>query len=157
MRPHGSPEQLQRRREQAIQLLERGHRPCEVARMLRVDRRSVRRWKAAYRRKGQAGIAARPAPGRPPRLQPRQKRRLESLLLKGARAAGFGSDVWTCARVSQIVQDRFGVHYHLSHVWRLLRSLGWSCQKPARRPIERDEALIAQWVRKDWPALKKSP
>jgi transposase len=58
MRPFGSPEQLQKRRERAVQLLHTGVVPVEVARQLGVDRRSVRRWNAAYRVRGAQGILA---------------------------------------------------------------------------------------------------
>ena len=52
MRPFGSPEELERRRTRAVALLEDGYQPVEVAHMLGVDRRSVRRWNATYRKKG---------------------------------------------------------------------------------------------------------
>lgn len=52
MRPSGSPEELERRRIRAVDLLGRGYAPVEVAHMVGVDRRSVRRWNAAYRKKG---------------------------------------------------------------------------------------------------------
>ena len=58
MRPSGSAEELERRRRRAIELLKAGLQPVEVARQLGVDRRSVRRWKAAYRHRGSRGIEA---------------------------------------------------------------------------------------------------
>lgn len=155
MRPKGSPGELERRRQRAIALLEKGHGPVDVARMLGVDRRSVRRWKAAYRRQGTQGIAARPVPGRPPKLDPRERGRLERVLLKGARAAGYESDLWTCPRVAEVIAEEFGVTYHPDHIGRLLRSLGWSPQRPQRRAAERDEARIQGWIREDWPRIKK--
>jgi transposase len=81
MRPLGSPETLQRRRERALVLLSKGYQPVDVARMLGVDRRSVRRWKSAYRSKGERGITAKPSPGRPCRLSAKDKRTLERALL----------------------------------------------------------------------------
>jgi len=157
MRPAGSPEELQRRRERAIALLKEGIAPVDVASRLGVDRRSVRRWNAAFRRAGTAGIAAQPAPGRPCALTEKQKRRLEQLLLKGARGCGFVTDLWSCARVAEVIRDRFGVDYHVDHIGRLLHGLGWSPQKPARRALERDEAAIARWIKHDWPRVKKTP
>jgi len=126
MRPHGSPEALERRRKRAIELFGQGYAPVEVAERLGVARRSVRRWKAAYRKRGEAGIRAQPAPGRPPKLDVRARRRLEQVLLKGAKAAGFPTDLWTCRRVAQVIRRRFGVTYHVDHIGRLLRSLGWT-------------------------------
>jgi transposase len=157
MRPTGSPEELERRRRRALSLLKDGLLPSEVARRVGVDRRSVRRWKAAARRRGESGVRAKPAPGRPSKLTTSHKRRLEALLLKGAQAAGFGTDLWTCPRVAELVRRRFGVAYHVDHVGRLLHELGWSAQLPTRHAVERDEAAIQRWVHQTWPRVKKTP
>ena len=157
MRPAGSPQTLQRRRERAMKLLKQGHQPCTVASLLNVDRRSVRRWNAAYRQQGSQALQAKPAPGRPAKLSHQDRGRLEKLLLKGAAAAGFATDLWTCPRIADAIEHRFGVHYHVDHIGRLMRALGWSPQKPARRAVERDEQAIANWVKSDWPQVKKTP
>ena len=155
MRPHGSPSELEQRRLRAIELLQEGRQPVEVARTLGVDRRSVRRWHAAYREEGEAGVKARPAPGPTSKLTDKQKAQLEQFLLEGAQAAGFETDLWTCPRVTELIQARFGVQYHVDHVSRLLHLLGWSPQKPQRRAAERDEQAIRSWVKASWPRLKK--
>jgi transposase len=155
MRPKDSAGELERRRHRAITLLENGHAPVDVARMLGVDRRSVRRWKAAYHKRGAKGIEARPTPGRPPKLDRRQRARLERLLLKGARKAGYASDLWTCPRIAEVIAEQLGVVYHPDHIGRLLRSLGWSRQRPQRRALERNEERIRGWVPEDWQRIKK--
>jgi transposase len=157
MRPHGSPESLERRRRKAIQLLQQGLQPVDVARKLGVDRRSVRRWRASFEQEGPAGLQARPAPGRPTKLARRQKEQLERDLLKGAQAWGWSTDLWTCPRVADLIENRFGVRYHVDHIGRLLRRLGWTPQKPTRRARERDEEAIQGWDKKDWERLKKTP
>lgn len=157
MRPKGSPAELERRRLRALSLLEQGLQPVEVAQRLGVDRRSVRRWKAAVRRSGPKALRAVPAPGRPPKLAERHRGRLERLLLRGAQAAGFENDLWTCARIAQLIEGHFKVRYHPDHVGRLLHSLGWSVQRPVRRARERDEARIEHWVKRQWPRIKKKP
>ncbi|MGH8335540.1 MAG: IS630 family transposase [Gammaproteobacteria bacterium] len=156
MRPTGSGEELERRRRRALELLKAGLMPVEVARRVGVDRRSVRRWKAAARDGGAAAVRARPTPGRPTKLTAKDRRRLAALLLKGAQAAGFGTDLWTCARVAQVIRRRFQVHYHVNHVGRLLHGLGFSPQKPARRALERDEEAIHRWIQVEWPRVKKT-
>jgi len=75
-------------------------------------------------------------------LSSRQRAQLVKLLLKGAKANGFSTDLWTLPRVSELIECTFGVHYHPAHVWKVLRGEGWSCQKPERRAKERDEAAI---------------
>ena len=155
MRPRGSPRELEQRRLRAIQLLRQGLQPVAVARMVGVDRRSVRRWKAIYNQEGVSGVKARPAPGHPSKLTNEQKAELEQVLMAGAKAAGFPTDLWTCPRVTELIQARFGVEYHVDHVSRLLHVLGWSPQKPQRRAAERDEAAIRRWVKESWPRHKK--
>jgi transposase len=90
-------------------------------------------------------------------LTAEQHQQLLSLLLQGAKANGFPNELWTLKRIAAVIQVHYGVRYHPSHVWKLLRRLGWSCQVPEGRAIQRDEAAIARWRRYQWPALKKSP
>lgn len=155
MRPNGSPQTLEKRRKAAIELLNQGHAPVEVASLVGVDRRSVRRWNAAYKKQGQKGVEAKLAPGRPPKLDAKNKKKLEKALLKGAKAVGFYTDLWTCPRVALLVEKLFGVRYHAHHVSKLLHSLGWTPQKPMRRARERDEKEINRWVKEEWPRIKK--
>jgi transposase len=157
MRPFGSPAQLEQRRLQAIALFEKGLPPVDIAKRMKVDRRSVRRWKSSFLKQGQAGIKARPASGRPPKLSSRQKRQLERSLLRGAQNAGFPTDLWTCPRIGDLIKRRFAVEYHVNHIGRLLRSMGWTPQKPEKRARERDEKAVQKWIREDWSRIKKKP
>lgn len=156
MRPHGSPAELERRRLRAIALLNEGIEPHVVAERIGVDRRSVRRWKRAYRLRGQSGIKARPAPGRPRKLTGTQRRSLVAWILKGAGAFGYPTALWTCRRISDVIRDRFQVTYHPDHVGRLLRSCGLTPQRPQKIAKERDDQRIRLWVRQEWARAKKN-
>ena len=127
----------------------------EVAGLLKVAPSSVSRWKQAVEAEGLDGLAARPHPGPAPRLSAEQKAQLQEVLLAGAVESGFASDGWTCPRVAHVVAERFGVQYHVDHVWKLLRSLGFTCQRPEHRARERDEQAVATWRRRAWPRIKK--
>jgi transposase len=146
---------LQRKREHAIRLLEQGLTQAEIARSLDVDPRSVRRWKHDLKVGGWAALKAVPAHGRPLKLSPGQRQRLERHLLKGAQAAGFPTDLWTCPRVAEHIARTFGVRYHADHICRMLHAMNWSPQKPACKAIERHEEGIGQWVKKVWPTIFK--
>jgi transposase len=87
----------------------------------------------------------------------RQKEKLLELLLRGAQAQGFGTELWTLARVAAVIERSFGVRYHPAHVWKILQRCGWSPQKPERRGRERDEEAIARWRQRRWPHIKKRP
>jgi transposase len=73
---------------------------------------------------------------------------------KGPQAFGFDTDLWTLGRIAEVIERLTGVGYHPGHVWRLLRRLHWSPQRPARRASERDEAEIARWRAQEWPRIK---
>lgn len=157
MRPSGSQEFLEERRIRALAFMSEGLQPVEIARKIGVDRRSVRRWKASFLEGGSDAVRAKPSLGRPARLGLKEKKSLESILLRGAHQAGFSTDLWTCPRVVQVIARNFGVHYHPDHIGRVLHSLGWSPQKPQRRAIERDEGAIRSWIKTVWPRVKKTP
>jgi len=156
MRPHGSAAELERRRRQAIALADQGCSSPEIAQRLGTTRQSVNAWRRAYAKGGAAALAAEPAPGRPSRLSARQRRGLVTRLLKGARANGFATDLWTCGRITELIDRCYGVQYHPDHMCRLLPGLGFSCQKPERQALERDEEAIAGWQARQWPRIKKS-
>jgi transposase len=157
MRPKGSAEALEVRRRLAAKLLQEGKGLREVARIVKASPSAVFGWKQALEQQGMAGLKAKPHPGRPSRLSKKQKERLKTILLKGPLAAGFSTDLWTLARVSEVIERKFGVTYHPGHVWYLLRQLDFSPQKPERRARERDEAAIGRWRSEDWPRIKKRP
>lgn len=156
MRPSGSAGQLEKRRHRAMALLRAGEPYREVARRVGAALSSVVRWHQAYRRAPRTGLRARPIPGRPPRLTKAQQTRLRQLLLRGARAAGHTTELWTLKRIATLISTQFGVHYSPVGVWKLLRQgLGWSWQKPERRALQRDEAAIEHWKTHAWPRIKK--
>lgn len=156
MRPSGSAGQLEKRRRQAMALLRAGQTYREVARVVGAALSSIVRWHQAYRRDARTGLRARPIPGRPPRLTKVQQARLRRLLLRGARAAGHTTELWTLKRIATLIATQFGIRYSPVGVWKLLRhGLGWSWQKPERRALQRDEEAIAHWKTREWPRIKK--
>ena len=100
-------------------------------------------------------LLTRPPRGRPPKLTPEQLEQLEAALLQGPEAHGYSTELWTLERIAALIRKRFGVSYHPSHVFKILRAMDWTCQKPERQARERDEEAIAHWVKHRWPRLKK--
>lgn len=82
-------------------------------------------------------------------------RQLERELKRGAYAQGYAEDYWTLDRIGRLIWDMFEERYHPSGVWHVLQRLGWSCQKPQRRALQRDDAAVAHWKRYVWPRIKK--
>lgn len=141
----------------AARLLEKGYSQSEVARHVGAHRQSVSQWAAELHAKGRAGLKRVGRAGRKPRLDALAIRKIEQGLKRGPEALGYTTSLWTSARVAHRIETACGVSYHPGHVWRILRRLGWSCQRPAGRALERDEGKIGQWKQKRWPEIKKKP
>ena len=146
---------MERRRLEAGQLFGKGLTQADVARRLGVSTASANRWHQAWKAHGEAGLRRNAMPGPARRLSAKQLQQLEETLLAGPAAAGYATELWTGPRIRKLIWDRFRVRYHRGHVWLLLRKLGWSCQKPAKRAVERDEEKIATWLRQRWPRIKR--
>lgn len=157
MRPKGTPEELERRRIRAVALVKTGLSLNEAARRIGCNASSVMRWCDAVKSGGQKALKPRPTPGRPPKLQAKHKPKLVKYLLQGAMSHGYGTDLWTTQRISELIEEKFKIRYHRDHIGRLMRDMGWSHQKPERRAVERNDEAIEQWKRKDWPRIKKTP
>jgi transposase len=115
------------------------------------------RWARSWEEEGEEGLRAAGRAGRKPRLTPEQLADAEAVLLAGPVAFGYPTEFWTLPRVAEVIEHVTDTRYHPGHVWRLLRKLGWSRQKPTTRARERDEEAIQRWVKTTWPAVKKTP
>jgi transposase len=147
--------ELERRRCQAVAAVRQGDSPEVVARVFGVNRSSVYRWLHCAQQPD--GLVAKPHPGPASRLSPEQHRRLETLLLQGAKAHGWTTQLWTCARIAQLIHRHFGVSFHHDHVGRFLRArLNWTPQKPCREARERDEIGIEFWQKVRFPKIARA-
>lgn len=150
-------EKLEGRRLQAAKLLREGVHPAEVARQVGVHRQSVGRWARQLKRGGLRALKKAGRAGRRPRLRPEDLRRIERGLKRGPEALGYATGLWTSWRVAHLIEQECGVQYHPSQAWRILRQLGWSCQRPTGRALERDEEALRRWKKERWPEIKKKP
>ena len=148
---------LERRRFEALKLLRQGYNQSEVARRIKVCSQTVSRWASAVAEEGEKALDAARRAGRKPSLDDAQRKQLTARLLEGPERLGYETPLWTCNRVAHLIEQEFGVSYHAGHVWKVLRQLNWSPQRPAGRALERNEAVIDGWKRKTWPEIKKKP
>lgn len=155
--PRRDFEGMERRRRKAARLFAKGVPRADVARELEVSRPSVSRWYAQWSRGGTAALKGAGRAGRLPKLDASQLKAVDRALRKGPSAHGYATELWTLSRVADVIEATTGVRYHPGHVWRILRQLGWSRRRPARRATERDDEAIAAWVAGDWPRIKKTP
>jgi transposase len=152
---HMSEESIASRRQKAAKLFASKFSQADVARRCGVSRQTAMRWQRAFEAGGAAALKPGQA-GRPTKLSAVQRRRLQAALLQGPPAHGWSTDLWTLERITTLIKRLFDVRYHPGHVWKLMRSMGWSLQRPTTKARERDEAAIARWKSEEWPRLKKT-
>jgi transposase len=150
-------QRLRKRREKAVALFDQGERQAAVAIALRVSRQSVSRWYNDWLRGNTVALQGASQAGRKRRLSKEQVEQIRAQLIQGPRAQGYSSDLWTLPRVAKLIEAVTTVHYHPGHVWRVLRKMGWSLQRPTLRAKERDEEQIRHWKRRIWVQVKKTP
>ena len=155
MRTPGSADELESRRRLAVRRVADGYSTQEVADFLEVDPSTVRRWLAAFRARGEAGLAAKPVSGRPGKLTSTQEKIALRWLTESPTHHGFETDLWTAARLGQLIREEFGIRLNPRYLSTWLRERGYTPQKPERVPRERDPEAIAAWLGSDWPRIKK--
>jgi transposase len=155
MRTEGSPAVLEYRRHLAVQRVEEGYSTEDVADFVGVDPRTVRRWVAASRQHGAAGLVAHPVPGRPPKLTPTEEKIVCRWLADNPTEHGFATELWTAPRLALLIEQEFGIRFHPDYLTAWLRQRGYTPQKPRRVHRERNDEAIAAWLAKDWPRIKK--
>jgi transposase len=134
-----------------------GRSQAAVAVALGVHSVTVAKWMAKHRAEGDVGLTAKPTPGRPRFLTPEQDQQVRQWLTQKPTAHGFPTDLWTARRVAELIRRRFGIAFHPNYLRAWLTQRGYSPQRPTRRPRQRNDEVIASWVKNDWPRIQKKP
>lgn len=146
---------LEHRRIKAGEHFNNGRSEAWVARRFKVSPVAAWKWHRLWKKDKKKGLKSKGRCGAKKKLTREKLRKIDRLLLKGAECNGFSSPLWTLDRVAEVIRKETNVRYHPGHVWKILRSTGWTNQKPVRRARERNESAIRRWYKEVWPALKK--
>jgi transposase len=150
-------ESLEPLRRLAVERVLEGESPGEVAEFLNVSVRSIQRWVRGWQQSGDAALLSRPKPGRPPKLTGQQTESVLCWLDLAPSHFGFPTERWTAPRLAWLIEREFGVSLNHRYLNDWLRHHGVTPQMPGRQAKERDEELIAGWIRYQWPRIKKRP
>lgn len=145
------------RRLRAVELFESGMKQVDIARVLGVTKGAVSQWISVYREKGLDALRYRKIAKKPCKLSDKQKNELRDLLNQGPEHFEYAGNVWTLPRIRELILLKFGIKYCLASVSVILRKIGWTCQKPVVRAVQRDEQAREKWLRERWPEIKKKP
>ena len=146
---------LEKRRIQAIGLYRKGKTQYQIAKQLEVSFEAVSNWVELYKKRGFNGLKSAGKPGPKPKLTQENKQKVRTAILNGPRAAGYSTDIWTLSRISALIRKLTKKTFKTTQTWRIVVSLGFTCQKPATKNKERDEAAIKNWKENEFPSLKK--
>jgi len=146
---------LEAMRERAVRSVQDGENPEVVADVLGINRSTIYSWLAQYRRGGWGALKAKPLFGRPPKLDGKKLKWIfDTVTQKNPLQLKFSFALWTREIVATLIKDKFKISLSLVSVGRLLAQLGITCQRPLHRALERDEALVQQWLKQEFPRIK---
>jgi transposase len=142
-------------RERAVRSVQKGESPEVVSRVIGVNRSTMYGWLAQYRRGGWRALKAKRLFGRPRKLDDKKLKWIyDTVTQKNPLQLKFAFALWTREMVAKLIKDKFNISLSLVSVGRLLAQLGISCQKPLYHALERDEALVQQWLKQEYPRIK---
>lgn len=144
---------LEQRRKQAIGWYRKHKSQYWIAKHMGASFEAVRKWVDAYEADGMKGLRSKGHPGPRAELTEQDRKKIKAAIMKGPRAEGYATDLWTLERIAKLVKRISGISYHPGHVWKVVIALGFSCQKPERRAKERDEEAIKTWRIRSFPPV----
>ena len=141
-------------RMRAVEQVEAGAHPEDVAVTMGFHKNTVYGWLAKVREGGRDTLRAKAIPGRSPRLGAQQISRLYALIVGvDPRQLSFGFALWTRGMIRDLIRREFGVALSEVSVGRLLRMMGLSPQRPLHRAYEQDPDAVERWKSQEFPAI----
>ena len=150
-----SREEREKARLRAGKLFSKGVSASEVARRLLATRAAASLWHIAWEKDGKDGLKSKGHPGFESKLSSSERARFRKAILTGPLLHGFETDLWTISRLGVVMKKVTGISFSDPWVWHIVRSLGFTPQKPQVRSGKRDEEAIRRWKAKRLPGLKK--
>lgn len=129
----------------------------QAAEIFGLSIRSVNRIWATYKIKGSRGVQSKKRGVQGGKkitgVQAAEVRRLIKDKMPDQLKLPFG--LWTREAVQQLIGDKYGIELSRWQVGRYLKSWGYTPQKPISKAYEQDPKRVAQWLDKEYPAIKK--
>jgi transposase len=150
------PKTMEQIRMRAVQRVQEGESPEVVIKTLGFARACIYNWLARYRAGGWDALKTGKQTGRPKKLNGRQIAWVyKTVSEKDPRQLKFEFALWTRAMIASAIRQQFGVKLSLTSVGRLLRQLGFTCQRPLYRAYQQNPDVVRQWKKEVFPEIKR--
>ena len=153
---HGSSDKSEIRewkRKQGFEMLKKGMKKSVISKKLGVNRKTVYNWSVKLEQSGDWHDIKQP--GSKSKLTKDQKEKLKRIIDGGPRSYGYDTDLWTLKRISEVISGEFDVSYNTTHIWRVLKNLGYSAQIPVAVAMEKNSEYVKEWLEKNYPEYMK--
>ena len=151
-----SHEALEQIRITAVKRVEAGESPEVVVASIGFERVCIYRWIAAYHSGGLEALKMKRLDGRPPLLTPKQLRKLYlAIVNEDPQQYKFPFALWTVAIIREVILKIFKVAMSEVSVWRTLKKLGLTPQRPLRRAYQQDPAAVRRFKEEEYPEIRK--
>lgn len=150
------PKPMEEIRIRAVHRVQAGESPEIVIKALGFSRACIYNWLARYRAGGWHGLKTGKGSGRPKKLAGSQIAWIyRTIRDKNPQQLKFPFAFWTREMIASIIKKQFGIKLSVSSVGRLLRQLGFSCQKPLYRAYQQNPDAVSKWKEEVFPEIKK--
>ena len=150
-----SHDKLTELRRRAVDAVQNGEAPKDVARIMGVHLVTVYGWLALYRNGGADRLNAKKRGGRKPLLDGKALKWVYQVVTLGnPQQEKFPFALWSAKLLGVAIGRKFGVRLSKASVCRLLHQLGLSPQRPLWRAYQRDPKAVDNWLKTEFPAIK---
>ncbi len=148
------PDPRVRRRAQCLVVLCVSESQRQAARLAHVDAKTLRRWSQRYVAEGRDGLADRPRPGRPRKLNGKAEAFIQRLLDELPTEHGYVTATWTLADLQDLLA-RNGWLVALTTLDRALHWMGYRYRRPRHDLDHRQDADAVASVKQTLAVLQK--
>jgi len=136
------PKRRCRQRAHVVLLSSDGYSQKEIARIVRMTRKTIAGCLKSYKRHGFLGLYDNPIPGRPPKINNEVQEHIDNYLETSPRDYGYNMSSWTISLMRHHLWTHFGIAVCIETVRQWFIRLGYSLIFPRHLLLEADEEEV---------------
>jgi len=152
-------QQQQEKRDIAIKLLDKNLAIKEIAQIVGVHQSRIYDWRSKYKKDGKKAIKIAKrgrSKGANKTLSNEQEEKIiRKLIDTKPEQLQFRFALWTREAVRHLINNLFSIDMPISTVGRYLKKWQFTSKKPIKRAYERKDEKTIQWLKKDYPRIRR--